>query len=891
MNIPFRPSGATEPDLLKQSTARPPSGDLDYSKFAPRKAGSAPDKKATYDTSTYREKTREEDPWPEEKTSSAAEAKLDLSDCRFGDPPETLHFNQQASVQCAYRFTGATSAATIEFRLQFRYQDSDAWTDLPSRASAATSGETGVASAKIQLDSPKAVEESSKTVQYRVVASCASAARAEESPKVDLKYKVLVPYVGSPEILHPKDSHLPSIGPHNEFGRAMATLLQKLSTYPAGSADMAISFGFAEADSSEGARKFADVRARAIKAILRRDTAAWKELGKTDFKLRDIQYLLSELAQKHGWNCDPGKVDGAPGPSTSAGLNGFQKECNHRFGTSYSIDGKLGGQTWEGALRVYCSMVQAAFGKDPAAADWPPPDFPASGTQGAFSNGSDFPDPPGRSAEICLFHPVDVPALASPPASGAVTKAENPVEDPEKFEKKKLDLVKDPEEPSPDRKVLAFLHDNSKLRKQYVNLSGKPEFGTVVELEVEVAAGVRTVHWKAIAGKGNSKRNSPVVGWIDDGKKTATPMSGTSATWTSPATDGKAKAKFCVGLAGGDEFTIEVGPSAGACDIRQKIVNWRRLWYTLTYGKGCKVPSMALARNKARDVFIELEPETPIVHELFPAGKVYVGRHNYKQLQNLFHPVHAGKCLQIVVCDLQVDGVDGDGKVVQAIHPIKMKASSEDVELRISDTIAIDPPVVAGQPLLLSSSWYNPRTKASGSFTTDPSLKSAKIGLLSTRPGGPGLFRLELPPGVWSPTDEVEVELKVTAAAGPFCGDGSHAPQILIVNSGGIRVVSGTIVHEMGHLMNMVPYPGYYKAPPGLAITEHIHRYIEHGGWGSHCSWKAKFDHEKDGTPIWVDGHCVMYHADADTVPADFCDTCATFVKAQSLLSFSDLRG
>ncbi len=880
---------------MKQSTARPPSGDIDFSKLAPKRSGAAPAKKAVYDTSAYTATLREEDPWPDEELAGTAKvAKLELSACRFTKPATDLHFNQPTPVQCDFRFLESTGAANIDFQLQFRYLDTDAWSNLPSRVSAATTGASGTVSAQIELTSPKAVEESGKLVQYRVVASSASATRPEESPKVELKYKVLVPYVGTPEITHPTDSHLPTIGAHNEFGRAMATLLQKLSTYPPGSADMAVSFGFASADAVGGSRKFADVRARAIKAILRRDVAAWKELGKTEFKLRDIQYLLSELAKNHNWNCDPGKVDGASGPSTSAALNGFQKECNHRFKTSYSIDGKLGGQTWEGALKVYCSMVRAARGEDPsAAADWPLPDFPASGTQGAYSNGSDFPDPPGRSAEICLFHPVDVPALASPPASGAVTKAENPVEDPEKFEKKKLDLVKDPDEPSPDRKVLHFLHDNSKLRKQYVNLGGKPEFGHVVELEVEVDPGVRVVHWKAIAAKGNSKRNSPVVGWIDDGKKTATPMSGGSATWTSPASGGKAKAKFCVGLAGGDEFTIEAGPSAGVCDIRQKIVTWRRLWYTLTYGKGSKVPSMALSQNKARDVFIELVAETPIVHELFPAGKVYVGRHNFNELGKLFHPVHAGKCLQIIICDLQVDGVDVYGNPIIVTHPITMKSSTEDIDLQDFDetTIVLNPPVVAGRPLIVSSSWKNLRTKAKGSFTIDPAARSPSVGLMSSRAGGPSLYKLELPPGAISPGDTVEASLTLSASDGPYCGDGSHAPQIVIQYSPDARVVSGTIVHEMGHLINMVPYEGYYHAPSGFKIGDHPFRYIKHGGSGSHCSWKAKKGQDGKANPIWIDGHCVMFHADADTVPADFCDTCATFVKAQSLLSFSDLKG
>lgn len=41
-NEPFDPSRANEPDLTRQSKARPPSGDLDFSKFAPKKAGTAP---------------------------------------------------------------------------------------------------------------------------------------------------------------------------------------------------------------------------------------------------------------------------------------------------------------------------------------------------------------------------------------------------------------------------------------------------------------------------------------------------------------------------------------------------------------------------------------------------------------------------------------------------------------------------------------------------------------------------------------------------------------------------------------------------------------------------------------------------------------------------------
>jgi outer membrane protein OmpA-like peptidoglycan-associated protein len=183
--------------------------------------------------------------------------------------------------------------------------------------------------------------------------------------------------------------------------------------------------------------------------------------------------------------------------------------------------------------------------------------------------------------------------------------------------------------------VKRFLHSTEKELKQFINVSGGKNEGMEFHLEVEVEGNVDKVFWKVIAGKGNSKRNDPVPGWMEPSSKKSTALSGGIGEWESAVTDGKAKAVFCLGMAGGDEFVFEVGAEKGKKELDQKVINWRRLWYQLTHHKDITPPSMATSVKKLESVFIEFNKDATITHSKAPAGKVYVGSHNASEYHSM----------------------------------------------------------------------------------------------------------------------------------------------------------------------------------------------------------------------------------------------------------------
>lgn len=96
------------------------------------------------------------------------------------------------------------------------------------------------------------------------------------------------------------------------------------------------------------------------------------------------------------------------------------------------------------------------------------------------------------------------------------------------------------------------------------------------------------------------------------------------------------------------------------------------------------------------------------------------------------------------------------------------------------------------------------------------------------------------------------------------------------------------VMHELGHLMNMVPLKDYFKCPPGFEYSDHKYWYSKMGGAGSHCSYGH--DKSKSTANLYVDGKCIMFHQLTLKCMLSFCDSCNPFVKAQTLQKFCDLK-
>jgi hypothetical protein len=204
------------------------------------------------------------------------------------------------------------------------------------------------------------------------------------------------------------------------------------------------------------------------------------------------------------------------------------------------------------------------------------------------------------------------------------------------------------------------------------------------------------------------------------------------------------------------------------------------------------------------------------------------------------------------------------------------------------DLAILNPPLQKGAKLLLSSKWKNSVTGKTGTLTDDASKLDNDTGLAKWL--DKDFFEVTLPKNATpSGKTPVNVSLKVTAAYGPWGGDGGTAPHNLIVIDKDDTIHTQCVLHELGHIINMVPYPGYYKTPPGFSLTDHTHSYIKMGGAGSHCSWEIN---TATSTPKLNDnGKCIMFHQLNYECKLVYCPECEPLVKAQSILKFQELKG
>lgn len=171
-------------------------------------------------------------------------------------------------------------------------------------------------------------------------------------------------------------------------------------------------------------------------------------------------------------------------------------------------------------------------------------------------------------------------------------------------------------------------------------------------------------------------------------------------------------------------------------------------------------------------------------------------------------------------------------------------------------------------------------------MTDDPKIVNNDIGLVKY--SSPEWVEVKLPlnatPSQENPTD---VTIEVTAASGPWGGDGSTAPHNLIVIDFDNTIHSMVIMHELGHLINMVPIAGGCACPPGFSYANQKHAYSGKGGSGNHCSYKID---KKASTPsIYVDGRCIMFHQLNPKCELKFCPECAALVNAQTLKKFGEI--
>jgi hypothetical protein len=297
---------------------------------------------------------------------------------------------------------------------------------------------------------------------------------------------------------------------------------------------------------------------------------------------------------------------------------------------------------------------------------------------------------------------------------------------------------------------------------------------------------------------------------------------------------------------------------------------------------------MATSVKQLEAVFIEWIPEKSVEHEISKAGDVIVGNHNAADFHKLLNTQHVGQCAHIILCDKQYDGLSG-GKNITSKKSADFTAKSDSIQMsdEVETIIVPNPAQQKGAKLFLSGKWENKATGKKGEITDDLSKVNDNVGLAKWI--NEHFWSVDLPINANpSNSEPVKVTMEVTACSGPWGGDGGTAPHNLIVIDSDDTIHSQCCMHELGHIMNMVPFKGYYKTPPGFTLADHTHSYEKMGGSGSHCSWEI--DTANSTATENVDGKCIMFHQLNQNCKLVFCPECAPLVKAQALEKFHELK-
>jgi len=103
-------------------------------------------------------------------------------------------------------------------------------------------------------------------------------------------------------------------------------------------------------------------RAQNVRHVLKGDREAWVDSCQGHHKVEDIQQLLTWMFADHGWDTDPGEIDGVMGSLTRGATRRFQETYNVEFEQSIDEDGVVGPQTWGAFFDVYMKELRDTMG-------------------------------------------------------------------------------------------------------------------------------------------------------------------------------------------------------------------------------------------------------------------------------------------------------------------------------------------------------------------------------------------------------------------------------------------------------------------------------------------------------------------------------------------------
>jgi hypothetical protein len=434
--------------------------------------------------------------------------------------------------------------------------------------------------------------------------------------------------------------------------------------------------------------------------------------------------------------------------------------------------------------------------------------------------------------------------------------------------------------------------------KQYVNLTQEGtslsieggdarKRGHKITVKTKLIEGKRgnQVYVKLKYGADNSKRNDPKPGIEGGFVADWCPEGGIIVPMRADDEQPNCEATFNLelGYAGGDEVTVHVGGNNKCEDDQVKIINWRKIGFQITKPASMEIPSLQIADEALRDVFIELEKlsEVNLRHKDGPPGswvgavatpdgkgwlkdgELIIGDHNRAEFQKKFK--FAGEkdpIAHLIFCHKQYDGgAPGKWKTayletggVAEKEPEKRlpHATKPTFTLKITEKMMsiLNPAIQDGNHPFVSGAWStrapigHPDNPGKGLMKKMGILTAANVAIDSDGRS----VTVTLPPeaaqivgngkDIKDKKHPIKAAVVIRVAKGPYEGesDGEH---MLIVGVGDVLIdlakkVSGTICHEVGHSFNQAVQGG--KAPPGLRYLDHKRSYNGKGHQGQHCA-------------------------------------------------------
>jgi len=342
--------------------------------------------------SNYLQETREQN--PEASKDAAEQAKVSLVGCRFVTPADQLAPNQDCTVSVKVQKLADTNIRRVSFRFFCKSTDrdgkpSDEPVGSPLDGVMDPAQENQEVQATGKLPSPFDQVPTGSELRYRVEASHEEASATSVSDDVLITKTTESEAVSLSSACFLDGGHVPVL---DESGALVLSLAQVFDSAAANPSGSWIVFGHKDPSEMDNDGSLTSDRARLVAMLLRQEFDGFGQLAAKVSTVAEVQTCLSILTSSHGWDCDPGTVDGERGPKTKAGVHSFQMEASN-LGVTLAADGIAGPKTWAGMAQAIMDLVKGTLAED-GPSDLPKLEFGHQEGQGAWA--CEDPSSPGE---------------------------------------------------------------------------------------------------------------------------------------------------------------------------------------------------------------------------------------------------------------------------------------------------------------------------------------------------------------------------------------------------------------------------------------------------------------------------------------------------------------